>query len=149
MAEQDSQNNTTPNYNFANGGLNLDQTPNQIQKGSLTYALNATVESFDYSSINYQNEQGNDFCLNFPEGYVLIGKYFISEQNKHMFMLVNPDSQNSEIGYMESNNCKYNTIVNAKCLNFDINYPIHKIVHKISKEGTEIYWTDSKNSRRV
>ena len=52
MAEQDSQNNITLNYNFATGGLNLDQTPNQIKKGSLTYALNATVESFDYNSIN-------------------------------------------------------------------------------------------------
>ena len=148
MAEQDSQNNITPNYNFANGGLNLDQTPNQIQKGSLTYALNATVESFDYNSINYQNEQGNDFCLSFPEGYVLIGKHFISEQSKHIFMLVNPDTQSSEIGYMENNNCKYITLTNASCLNFDINHPIHKIVHKISKEGTEIYWTDGKNSRR-
>lgn len=141
-------NNINLDYNNATGGLNLDQTPNQIQKGSLTYALNATIESFDSSSVNYQNEQGNDFCLSFPEGYVLIGKHFISEQSKHIFMIVNPDTQSSEIGYMENNDCIYRKLTNASCLNFDVNYPIHKIVHKISKEGTEIYWTDGKNPRR-
>ena len=141
-------NNINLDYNNATGGLNLDQTPNQIQKGSLTYALNATIESFDSSSVNYQNEQGNDFCLSFPEGYVLIGKHFISEQSKHIFMIANPDTQSSEIGYMENNDCTYRKLTNASCLNFDVNYPIHKIVHKISKEGTEIYWTDGKNSRR-
>ena len=100
-------NNINLDYNNATGGLNLDQTPNQIQKGSLTYALNATIESFDSSSVNYQNEQGNDFCLSFPEGYVLIGKHFISEQSKHIFMITNPDTQSSEIGYMENNDCVY------------------------------------------
>lgn len=149
MADQEIQpSNINLNDNIAVGGLNLDQTPNQIQKGSLTYALNATVENFDSSSINYQNEQGNDFCLSFPTGFVLIGKHFISEQSRHIFMLVNPDTQSSEIGYMENNDCVYRKLTNASCLNFDINYPIHKIVHKISKEGTEIYWTDGKNPRR-
>ena len=58
-------NNINLDYNNATGGLNLDQTPNQIQKGLLTYALNATIESFDSSSVNYQNEQGNDFFFFF------------------------------------------------------------------------------------
>jgi hypothetical protein len=44
--------------NAARTGLNMDQSVNQIQKGQLTYALNAALENFDSNSVNYQNEPG-------------------------------------------------------------------------------------------
>ncbi len=135
-------------FNSATAGLNLDQTVNQISKGSLTYALNASVENFDSNSVNYQNEPGNELCFNFPEGYQLIGTHVIFEKNKHIFFLANPFSEQSEIGYMDNNDCEYHTLVNANCLNFDINNPIHKVVHKITNCTTEIYWTDGFNPRR-
>ena len=76
MADQEQQSqdagNISNNYNLGVIGLNLDQTPNQIQKGVLTYALNASVENFDSNSVNYQNEQGNELCLKFPDGFSLI-----------------------------------------------------------------------------
>ena len=152
MADQEQQSqdsgNITNQYNLAVTGLNLDQTPNQIQKGSLTYALNATVENFDSNSVNYQNEQGNEFCLKFPEGFSLIGKHFIPEKNKHIFFITNPDTGESQIGYMDNNDCVYRILTSATCLNFNIQYPIHKAVHKINNESTEIYWTDGFNPRR-
>ena len=135
-------------FNSATAGLNLDQTVNQIPKGSLTYALNATVENFDANSINYQNEPGNELCFNFPEGYQLIGTHPIFEKNKHIFFLVNPETNDSEIGYMNNNDCAYHTLVSATCLNFNVNNPIHKVVHKITNCTTEIYWTDGLNPRR-
>ena len=61
-------------YNLARIGLNMDQSVNQVQKGQLTYALNAQVDNFDGSSLNYQNEAGNVFCMNFPTGYKVIGE---------------------------------------------------------------------------
>ena len=152
MADQEQQSqdtgNISNNYNLGVIGLNMDQTPNQIQKGSLTYALNAAVENFDSNSVNYQNEQGNDFCLKFPEGFVLIGKHFIPEKNKHIFFITNPDTGDSQIGYMDNNDCVYRILVSAPCLNFNIHYPIHKAVHKINKVSTEVYWTDGFNPRR-
>jgi len=129
-------------------GLNMDNTLNQVKLGELTYALNAALENFDSSSVNYQNEQGNEFCVQFPPGYALIGTYFINEKNKHIFFLANPTTGDSEIGYMENNDCIYHTLVNAVCLNFNIYYPIHKVVHKIGNCTTQIYWTDGYNSRR-
>jgi len=129
-------------------GLNMDQTLTQIKDGTLTYALNAALENFDSSSVNYQNEQGNEFCLQFPEGYSLIGTYFINEKNKHIFFLTNPNVGGSEIGYMDNNDCIYHTLVSAPCLNFNIDNPIHKVVHKVTNCKTEIYWTDGLNSRR-
>jgi uncharacterized protein (TIGR02145 family) len=140
--------NVTPNANFGYTGLNMDQTVNQIKPGTLTYALNAALENFDASSINYQNEQGNEFCLQFPSGYSLIGTYFINEKNKHIFFLVNSNIGMSQIGYMDNNDCIYHTLVEAACLNFNVDHPIHKVVHKIANCRTEIYWTDGLNSRR-
>jgi hypothetical protein len=135
-------------YNVATAGLNLDQSVSQINKGSLTYALNAVVENFDSNSINYQNEPGNELCFNFPEGYQLIGSHAIFEKNKHIFFLVNPETEDSEIGYMNNNDCAYHKLIGAKCLNFNINNPIHKVVHKITNCSTELYWTDGLNPRR-
>jgi hypothetical protein len=132
----------------ANAGLNLDSSIAQIGEGSLTYALNAAMESFDSTSINYQNEPGNELCLNFPDGYKLIGDHFIPEKRKNIFFLVNPDTEQSEIGYMDNNDCQYKTLVNAPCLNFNIKHPIPKVVHRITNCTTEIYWTDGFNSRR-
>ena len=137
-----------PEYNMAVAGLNMDQSVNQVGRGQLTYALNAAVENFDSNSINYQNEPGNEFCLKFPDGYQLIGEHFINEQAKHIFFLVNSSTGDSEIGYMDNNDCVYKTYINAKCLNFNIKYPIHKTVHKITNCTTEVYWTDGLNPRR-
>lgn len=147
MAEKE-EGNIRQEFNNATAGLNMDQTLNQVQKGRLTYALNAAVENFDSNSVNYQNEPGNEFCMDFPEGYVLIGSHFIIEQRKHIFFLSNPVSGGSQIGYMVNNDCVYRVLVNAPCLNFNPNYPIHKVVHRITNCSTEIYWTDGFNPRR-
>ena len=147
MAEQE-QGNIRQEYNNATTGLNMDQTPNQIAKGKLTYALNAAVENYDANSVNYQNEPGNELCVTFPSGFVLIGNHFIQEKNKHIFFITNPDTGASQIGQMENNDCVYRVIVNAPCLNFNTGYPIHKVAHKITNCTTEIYWTDGFNPRR-
>jgi hypothetical protein len=148
MAEEKQQGNIRQEYNNATVGLNMDQSVNQIKPGTLTYALNAALENFDASSFNYQNEQGNELCVTFPKGFILIGKHFINEQNKHIFYITNPDTGDSQIGYMDNNDCIYRVLVDGACLNFNINHPIHKTVHKITNCTTEIYWTDGVNPRR-
>jgi hypothetical protein len=148
MAEEQQQGNVRQEFNLGRVGLNMDLTVNQIEKGKLTYALNANLENFDASSVNYQNEQGNNFCLDFPDGYQLIGEHFIQEKNKHIFFLANTLTGGSEIGYMDNNDCVYHTWINGFCLNFKVEHPIHKAVHKISNCTTEVYWTDGFNPRR-
>jgi uncharacterized protein (TIGR02145 family) len=148
MAEEQQQGNIKQEYNNATVGLNMDQSVNQIKPGTLTYALNAAVENFDANSVNYQNEPGNELCINFPEGYSLIGSHLISEKNKNIFFLANSLTGQSEIGYMDNNDCIYRKLVNANCLNFNLDYPIHKVVHRITNCSTEIYWTDGFNPRR-
>jgi len=147
-ASQENRGNIVNNFNAAQLGLNMDNSIAQIKKGTLTYALNAAVENFDSNSINYQNEPANQFCVNFPVNYTLIGKYFIPEKNKHIFFLVSPGNNQSQIGYMINNDCVYRPLLSLSCLNFDINYPVHKVVHKITNCAEEIYWTDGLNPRR-
>jgi len=147
-----SSGNISNNFNAGQGGLNMDQTLAQIPKGKLTYALNAAVENFDSSSINYQNEQGNEPCYTngnfFPEDYTVIGNHFIPEKNKHIFFLANPNTAESQIGYMENNDCVYRVLLSDPCLAFNVTFPIHKVVHRITNCTTEIYWTDALNPRR-
>lgn len=147
MADQE-QGNVRQEFNLGRAGLNMDSSVNQIEKGNLTYALNASIENFDSTAINYQNEPGNELCLNFPENFHLIGSHFIQEKNQHIFFLVNPETGSSQIGYMNNNDCIYHPYVQGNCLNFDINHPVQKSVHKISNCTTEIFWTDGLNPRR-
>ena len=142
------QGNIRLNAGVARTGLNLDSSIDQVGPGRLTYALNAAVENFDSSSVNYQNEPGNEFCLVFTPGYRLIGEHFIPEKSKNIFFLANPDTGGSEIGFMDNNDCTYRVLINADCLNFNISNPIPKVVHRITNCTTEIYWTDGVNSRR-
>lgn len=142
------QSNVIRETSSAIAGLNMDRTLNQIEKGKLTYALNATIENFDGQSVNYQNEPGNELCFELPYGYVYNGGHFIPELTKHIYFLVNPTTGDSEIGYMDSNNCVYHTYINDPCLAFDKNFPILKVAHRQTDCATEIYWTDAHNSRR-
>ena len=87
MADQ-QEGNIRQEYNNATTGLNMDQAASAIPKGKLSYALNAAVENFDANGVFYQNEPGNEACLRFPEGYVLIGDHFIGEQTKYIFFIL-------------------------------------------------------------
>ena len=100
---------------YGRTGLNLDSSINQVGPGRMTYALNAAVENFDGSAVTYQNELGNELCLKFPTGYKLIGSHFIPEKRKDIFFLANPNTGGSEIGYMDNNDCQYQTLINADC----------------------------------
>ena len=131
MADQE-QGNIRQEFSLGRTGLNMDSSVNQVDKGKLTYALNASIENFDATAVNYQNEPGNELCLNFPENFHLIGSHFIQEKNQHIFFLTNPETGASQIGYMNNNDCVYHVYVEGACLNFNINNPIQKAVHKIS-----------------
>jgi hypothetical protein len=122
-------------------GLNLDGVASQVKKGETTYALNAAVQNFDGNVLAYQNEEGNKPCLsNLPLNAKIVGQKHIPE--KQLFVLFLTINGNSEIGTVE--NCTYETILNSTCLDFNINTPVHDIVHRLSNNGDiEIYWAQS------
>lgn len=134
--------------NYGAIGLNLGSAIQQVKKGQLTYALNAVVENFDGQQVSYQTEPANSFCHAFPEGYEVIGHRAIAEIGKTVFFLHNPDSGDSEVGFGLHDSCLYQTYINARCLNFSLQHPIHDVVVKITNCSVEVYWTDGHNPRR-
>lgn len=136
------------NVNVAAIGLNMDSSLRQIKVGELSFALNAILDNFDGQEVSYQNEQGNIKCLNFPATYRVIGQKNIIEQGYTLVMLASPSLGGSEIGKIINNSCIYEKIINDPCLGFDVNFPIHKMVYKMTNCSTEVYWTDANKRRR-
>lgn len=134
--------------NSASTGLHLNTSVSQIPQGKLTFALNAVIEGFDGEKVSYQNELGNVKIINFPQGYKVIGRHVILEEDRVIFWLYNPSTGDCEIGQIDVKEEVYNKIINAKCLNLDDQHPIMKTVHKRTNCGTEIYWVDGKNRAR-
>jgi hypothetical protein len=87
-------------------GLNQENTLNQIKQGTLT--LNATVENFDANSVNYKMNLVVILYLSWR--ICFSGEHFINEQNKHIFPYY-PSTQESQIGFMENNDCVYNVLI--------------------------------------
>ena len=58
MAESKNEGNIKNNSRTANGGMDMDNSINQIGNTKISYGLNAMVESFDNTSTSYQNEPG-------------------------------------------------------------------------------------------
>lgn len=127
-------------------GMNLDAIINQVKPGQVTYAQNAQTVGFEGNMITYQNEQGNQICFTAPQGYRVIGTHNIVEKGIIILFLVNPTTGASEIGKVV--NCTYSTIINATCLNFSIDSPIQKVLHKITNCSTEVYWVHRTNHMR-
>lgn len=136
------------NVTFAALGMDLEQSVAQLKKGKLTYALNAMLEGTDGQYVNYQNEGGNEECVTFPTSYKVVGLYTIYELNKIIYFLYNPSTGDSEIGTSAIDGCVYSTIINAKCLNFNINYPILSAAHRITNCSVQIFWVDGYNRDR-
>lgn len=129
-------------------GLNMEGAMGQKPQGSLSYALNATVQSFDGEAVVYQSEQSNQYCLPLPAMFKAVGVFNITQLDKVIYFLTNPETGDSQIGYTDNNDCKYHILVEGACLNFDIRYPIHQIIVKSTDCSTQFYWTDNYNPRR-
>ncbi|MEO7520349.1 MAG: hypothetical protein ABIW79_00905, partial [Gemmatimonas sp.] len=114
----DKQSNISHNLNQAIFGLNTDNIISQIKQGTLTYALNAQIDSFDGNQITYQNEQSTVLCSEFKTAFRIVGYKSIVEQNRTIVFLTNPSNGDNEIG--EINNlitCNVNEPTNLNKIN--------------------------------
>jgi hypothetical protein len=131
-------------------GLNLDSIDLQVKEGQLRYALNAVVSGLTEEMVTYSNESGSLFMHNFGD-YKAIGADNITEINRVVYFLTNPNTGDSEIGYSDHGG-PYTTLVsdkgNDQKFNFSIDHPIHKVISKVTNCSVQIYWTDGYNPRR-
>ncbi|MEI6187002.1 MAG: hypothetical protein WCP46_00675 [Alphaproteobacteria bacterium] len=136
------------NINFGALGLNLETSISQVKKGQWTYALNAIAEGFDGQSVNLQNEPGSQSCIEFPEGFKVIGRRPVYEKNIIIWWLANPTTKESQIGWSDIDGCTYTKRIDPSCLNLSIEHPVLQSAHRISNCGFEIYWVDGYNPDR-
>lgn len=84
--------------------LGMQLTKHQSQLSNLEYsvALNANIAAVDGSIITLTNEPSNLLCSRFKPGYRVIGTLPINVENKVIFFLINPYSNQSEIGMINN-----------------------------------------------
>lgn len=182
------QSNQIPTFNSPKIGMNLDSNPIDLSPMEYSLMLNGNVQNSDGNLLKIQNEPSNLLCSRFRPGFLPIGKLYIPVQKITVFFLVNPLTNQSEIGYItnqvyddnsdratpcqdcnnplvedtpleqtiQNEGCTYTTIVNASCLNFNINYPVDA-VYEIGVnvdtglpdcDNVTIFFTDNLNPRR-
>jgi hypothetical protein len=131
------------NLNLFKDTLNKESVKIGHPEENLSFALNANIEGFEGNLFRYQTEQGNEECFDLPDGYVPIGKIYIKDNELVIFSTNNLDS---EIGLVK--NCKYSTLINDRCLNFNTKYPITGQSRIRRGCDRTIYWRDYFNSDR-
>ena len=134
-------------------GMKLSKHQSELAATEFSLLVNGNIQSSNGDVLIVTSEQSNLLCSYFKPNYKVIEVLPINVQNRTIFFLVNPLTNQSEIGYIDNIyyddendlqiNCKncnkplkeeelntklelctYNTIVNNPCLNFNINYPV-------------------------
>lgn len=101
------------------GGLHKDNSPILQPENTTTFVLNGVSDSFSGDANSLSNEPGNSLCYELPIGYTAIGHILMINNEVVVF---STNGTNSEIGIAQG--CKYTTIDNTSCLNFQLENPI-------------------------
>lgn len=134
------------NVNRPSKGLHTDSSPIDQPKGTYRYAKNAVLESREGDVGFISNELSNKVCALLPQGYIPIGKTYMTGGEVALF-LVKEDETLSEIGIL-TENCKYETVVNTD-LGFKISNQIDA-TYKL-RRGCErtVYFVEEGNKPRI
>lgn len=95
----------TDSLNFASIGMSQDEHYLNLSEKNYAYALNASIEDFNGGIPFIKNTHSNILAIEPPEGYSIVGRLVIPEQERALLFLVNTITGNSEIG--EYLNCNY------------------------------------------
>lgn len=99
--------------NSINLGMNTDSSNYNLQKGQYSFALNAGLEDFNGEGFpSIQNSPSNFLAVNFPTGFKVVGKRYIPEFKRTIFMLHNPTTGLDEIG--EVKECNFDSATDLK-----------------------------------
>lgn len=120
-------------------GEHSDFSPVDQPDGTFRMGLNLVKSTKDGRGNSISNENANDICGNFPEGYIPIGKVYMNN-GRNVVWLCNLDETSNEIGVVDKD-CNYTTIVSGK-LGFTLNHQI-SATYRL-RRGCEdvVYFTD-------
>jgi hypothetical protein len=91
--------NDSTNISVPIKGMNQDVHPANLTEQGYDFALNSVAEEFTGNGFPLlQNESSTLPCVNFPDGYQVIGFVNVIEQDRKILFLVNPTTGFSAIG---------------------------------------------------
>jgi len=85
-------------------GMNTDKSPIDLSETEYSFSLNSNIASEIGDTFLLQDEPSNLLCINFPEGFKVIGRVYEVNSNRTYFFLTNPATGVSEIGYTNNLN---------------------------------------------
>ena len=151
MAEE--QNTNSVNSKTFDKSLNRDVNDFHLPQNEWSQARNAINNSITGDLGKLGNEPANLECVSAP--YPIIGFIHLVEDKWAVF---STDDIDSEIGLFIESNCNvpnpttnpaYTTIVNASCLNFQLDKLIIGTARATSDCTYKVYWDDGVNPSRV
>jgi hypothetical protein len=155
--------NTTENISRSfNKGLNKDSDSSFVGEGMWTHARNAVNNNEDGQLGTLSNESSNYLCasagltmpiagLNGVQFRYIIGVIHLFSSNWIIFTAGHNAlgvPVMSEIGLLEEDICRYRTIVQDACLNFDKRFLISGSAREKEDCSYQIYWADGLNPDR-
>lgn len=139
------------------GGLKKSIHKSILKDGEYHHLKNGIPSSFEGDLPFIQNAPSNLLCVDPPLSkcacteeqsvFTLIGSQFIKEKDFHILFYANPNTNESEIGFFYGNDCKYESKLREKCLNFNVSYPI-KCTYQYLGCELNIYFQDGFNRDR-
>lgn len=81
-------------------GMNRDLHKSELSEDMYSFALNSNTEDASNKGFQHKNEASNIKCTSFKEGYKVVGYKHHLNKDRIYFFLVNPDTNCSEIGYI-------------------------------------------------
>lgn len=160
MAKKKTPNMANTNQSHTNtfiGGLNRDSDPSFIKKGQWTHARNAVNNTSEGNLGTLSNESSNYLCAEAGRNLNTTNKEIIGAL--HLFsdkwvifttseLLPPATGPRFEIGLFEEDRCRYRTIVQDECLNFDRYNLITGGTREQADCSWGVYWSDGENPDR-
>ena len=138
------QGSSSVNTNGFTKGMNKDVAPSFEGPQFWWHARNAANNSEDGDLGMIGNEPSNLQCGVIP--YTVIGAI---HRYADEWVIYSTDDINSEIGRFDDSQCKYETIVNDKCLNFNRKFLITGAAKENFDCTWQVYWDDANNPSRT
>jgi len=94
--------NTQNSVNVPKIGMQLWKHPQDLENTEFSLLLNGNIQSSVGTFIKVSNEHSNLLCSRFKEGFKVIGILPINIQERTIYFLVNPETNESEIGEIKN-----------------------------------------------
>ncbi len=133
------------NINSPIKGLHTDNSPVAQPEGTIRFGLNGVRETENGDQSFGSNEESNEECAEFPDGFTPIGEEYMIRGQIAMF-LTNPSANPPDIIGIKDKDCNFHIHVQAD-LGFKLSHQIDATYRLRRGCENTIYWVDGDNNK--